>query len=463
MTVPLLYAPIEKDSMFMVDGGLRSNIPVDIARSLGCDIVIVVNSTSSMRKPEQMKAPWEIADQIMTIMMQESNQRQLELADIIITPLTGERIVSDFSGLDTLISSGEHAAEGCIPKIIEMINECSNVQQSLADSNFKSVSFELSGDTIDERLMQEIFQKFERDTLSQQDVEECLNQIYNSGKYDNVYAEVTPYEDETKIIINVLNPDTIKEFRFSGNELVGDSIIEQSMTCCIGQDAHSSVVQNCLEDIQRIYRKMGYSLARIESVNVEKKTGILSFKINEGKIAGIRFDGNVITKDYIIRREFPLDLGEVFNIDKASQGVVNIKSTGLFEYIFLNVRYENDQPVVILRVKERSSELIRLGFHADEEHGIVSTIDIRDANFRGAWEDLGLVMRYGYRDRFARAEYTVNRIFHTYFTFNIKGYYRSRDVFTYSYAPSASSERWERTEYGKYREIRYGSNIVFGS
>ena len=60
-------------------------------------------------------------------------------------------------------------------------------------------------------------------------------------------------------------------------------------------------------------------------------------------------------------------------MDQASQGIVNIKSTGIFDYVLLDVRYESEKPVLILKVKEKSSELLRLGLHADDEHGVVGT------------------------------------------------------------------------------------------
>ena len=54
-TVPLLFSPIEKDGMRLVDGGLVSNVPVDVARAAGCDIIIVVNSTSGLRTADEMQ------------------------------------------------------------------------------------------------------------------------------------------------------------------------------------------------------------------------------------------------------------------------------------------------------------------------------------------------------------------------------------------------------------------------
>ena len=46
IAVPFLFTPLEKDGMLLVDGGLVNNLPVDVARSLGADIVIAVDATS---------------------------------------------------------------------------------------------------------------------------------------------------------------------------------------------------------------------------------------------------------------------------------------------------------------------------------------------------------------------------------------------------------------------------------
>ena len=107
ITVPFLYAPLERDSMELVDGGLLSNVPVDVARAMGCDIVIAVNSTSVLNREAQLGAPWEVADQIMTIMMQAANQAQLKNADVVITPDLGYHSVANFNDVDTLEVAGE--------------------------------------------------------------------------------------------------------------------------------------------------------------------------------------------------------------------------------------------------------------------------------------------------------------------------------------------------------------------
>ena len=143
-TVPLLFNPVEKDSLRLVDGGLVSNIPVDIALEEGYDLVIAVNTTSGMRVEEELNAPWQTADQIMGIMMQFGNREQVALADIVLTPDLGRHLSSDFSGLDSLIAEGEAAAEQIIGAFFALTDSMEMAQEK-PDSMFSPVTVERSG------------------------------------------------------------------------------------------------------------------------------------------------------------------------------------------------------------------------------------------------------------------------------------------------------------------------------
>jgi len=322
------------------------------------------------------------------------------------------------------------------------------------------LSFE--GDSIPRAIHQELTDEAGRDSLTTARLRQYLGRIAAEGSYRNVYADVQTASPVSATVHAERYP-SLRGFAVSGNaHIATDLILSQLLPLERGPFAFDSVEQS-LEKVLALYRSRGFSLARIESVRYDPSASILGFSVNEGIIAQIRYEGNDRTKDYVIRREFPLDVGDVFTIAEATQGIVNIRSTGLFDYVLLDVRYEENQPVVILKVKEKSSELLRFGVRADNEHNIVGTLSIRDANFRGAWEDLGLTGRYGYRDRLVLGDYTVNRIFNSYLTLGLRAYLKSRDILTYGDNPSLPPGKWERVEVGKYREAKYGWSVAFGS
>ncbi len=463
ITVPLLYTPLERDSMALVDGGLISNIPVDVADSAGCDIIIAVNSTSGLRRADQMTAPWEVADQIMTIIMQQPNEKQLQLADVVIIPKIGERLVDDFTGLDSLIASGEHATEQYINSLLDALKLKEDFKNTTLDSVLMNVRIEVQGKFINEDVKRKLLSDVHDGKLELHQVENRLHELEESGEYADVSAEIRENETGTGVIYYLQSQPMIQKVEFSGNSVISSDEIRTVAEELESRVLNYETIHRTLEKVISLYRRENFSLARITDVQVNPNEAYIHFTINEGIVQDVLCEGNVRAEDYIIRREFPWEYGDVFSIQKANAGLINIASTGLYEYILLDVRYRDEQPRIILKVKERSAELLRFGLHADNEHGIVGTLDLRDANFRGAGEDLSLLLRYGFRDRIARAEYRANRVFNTYLTFNFKGYITSRDVFTYKNEQSGSVVSWERSENGKYRETKIGGSFTFGS
>ena len=60
-SVSFLLPPVESDSLLLVDGGLTANIPVNIAIQLGSEFIVAGNTTSGLRKKNELNYPWEIA------------------------------------------------------------------------------------------------------------------------------------------------------------------------------------------------------------------------------------------------------------------------------------------------------------------------------------------------------------------------------------------------------------------
>ena len=51
MSIPAVLSPIEIDGRLLVDGGIAMNLPVDVAREMGADVVIAVDISSALMAP----------------------------------------------------------------------------------------------------------------------------------------------------------------------------------------------------------------------------------------------------------------------------------------------------------------------------------------------------------------------------------------------------------------------------
>ncbi|MCS7280569.1 MAG: patatin-like phospholipase family protein [Desulfobacterota bacterium] len=118
--IPGIFAPVNFAGRTLVDGGLTNNIPCDIAKRKGADIVIAVNLLSSVKNHE-IDSIVDIIGQSISIMMFEQAKEKLRYADVIIEPDVRNVSLFDFSKKKELMEEGIKAAKSQIPKIKELI------------------------------------------------------------------------------------------------------------------------------------------------------------------------------------------------------------------------------------------------------------------------------------------------------------------------------------------------------
>jgi len=287
--------------------------------------------------------------------------------------------------------------------------------------------------------------------------------LYASGRFSDVYAEVNNEAGEVRVRFNATPHPDLTQVVLTGCRLIPEESVVAEFIPLMHAPFNPPATNEALERVLRLYRTRGYSLARIDSVAFDATAGTLKVLLNEGIISKIDVQGGVRTQDYYLLREFPLDEGDVFEIKKANEGLVNINSTKLYEYVYLEVSYPDNQPLLTIRLKERPSQLVRLGVRADNERNLQGSIDIRDENFHGTGAQLGFTFVGGGRNRDLALEYRALRMFESYLTFSVGTFYNIFDTHVYGDAPTGDRFRWERQRIGEYRDIRYGGKLMFGS
>ena len=119
--IPLVFQPVEIDGRLLVDGGLVNNLPVEVVRGMGVDVVIAVDSSAKLEKKERLVSLVEIMSQSISLQMRKESERQAGLADLVITPDTSEYSFTDFPSMRGIIQKGEEAARAALPRIRELM------------------------------------------------------------------------------------------------------------------------------------------------------------------------------------------------------------------------------------------------------------------------------------------------------------------------------------------------------
>jgi NTE family protein len=115
MSVPGLFDPVRRDGALLVDGGLVRNLPVDVAREMGADVVIAVDVGTKLASKEEMTSALAIIYQmsgLLTVSNTETQIKSLSENDVLISPELGALVSSsDFNKLDEAIPLGYAATE----------------------------------------------------------------------------------------------------------------------------------------------------------------------------------------------------------------------------------------------------------------------------------------------------------------------------------------------------------------
>jgi NTE family protein len=112
MAVPGAVTPVEIEGRLLVDGGLKRNLPVDVARALGADVVIAINIGTSLLKRNELTSLLRVTDQVLRILTDDNVARslqELQPGDLLITPDLGTITSGDFRRVGEAATAGEKA------------------------------------------------------------------------------------------------------------------------------------------------------------------------------------------------------------------------------------------------------------------------------------------------------------------------------------------------------------------
>ena len=119
--VPVVFKPVELDGMVLVDGGLLNNMPADVCRRMGAEVVIGVDlnchrgsGTKSRKLKDTALATWSI---VTKSSMYKGNHN----SDLVIEPELLEYKNTSLKHIDEMVEEGYRAAKEKMAEIKELL------------------------------------------------------------------------------------------------------------------------------------------------------------------------------------------------------------------------------------------------------------------------------------------------------------------------------------------------------
>jgi NTE family protein len=120
MAVPAGFPPVEREGLLLVDGMISDNVPVDVAREMGVDVVIVVNVGSPPMHQDQINNAINVFSQMQLLLGNDAVVRQLASLkgkDVLISPDIEGLSTTSFDKVDVGITRGQLAAQAVRDKL----------------------------------------------------------------------------------------------------------------------------------------------------------------------------------------------------------------------------------------------------------------------------------------------------------------------------------------------------------
>jgi NTE family protein len=120
MSAPGVFAPVELNGRLLVDGGLAENLPINVARAMHADILIVSDVSFPLQPRAALDSALSISNQMLAILVRKDSDRQratLGPQDILIEPNLGSATATDFTAPSYVIARGEHAAQESVARL----------------------------------------------------------------------------------------------------------------------------------------------------------------------------------------------------------------------------------------------------------------------------------------------------------------------------------------------------------
>lgn len=235
MSVPAAFAPMEYKGTLLVDGGLMDNLPVELAREMGADIVIAVNVGTPLSKKEEITSFLAVSAQMVNLLTEQSVRRSLEQLtdrDILITPDLSNFTSADLKKSADIIDAGVTAAKAVKdrlkklssdPKVYAAWNEAHLAGMPRKPSEEQKIR--LAGVRVEGLKTVNPEAVLARSGLPQEgevtpeEVADAARQIWASGDFTQVPYSFEPGPDGTSVL--VLRPKELQpgytSLRFGGS------------------------------------------------------------------------------------------------------------------------------------------------------------------------------------------------------------------------------------------------------
>ena len=218
MSIPGVFRPYTVDGKILVDGGMVDNLPVDLAKEMGADIVIAVESRGYIdTRPEALNNVVAITNRTMNLFIEQNMEPNRKQADIIIKPDLSKYGTMSYSEARQIIEQGEKGARAMMPQIQELASRIAQARNLVkpeeqpnraalhAPAKVDAIEVQ-GGNMVEQAFVRGEFASFLNTSPSRDALAQAIDRIYVTGRFDLVKVDLEPDENGKVTLVASLKP-----------------------------------------------------------------------------------------------------------------------------------------------------------------------------------------------------------------------------------------------------------------
>jgi len=238
-----------------------------------------------------------------------------------------------------------------------------------------------------------------------------LRQFYLTNGYADfrvvsAVAELTPDKRDFIITYVVEEGDRYKFGDVLAESDIRDfkpEVVKSLLPMKKGDFYNAKLVEDTVESVTKTAGLLGYAFAQVDPQferDKEAKVMNITFRVADAPrvyVERIDVNGNTLTQDKVLRREFRVAEGDAFNSFSVKRSEDRIKSLGFFQEKFEITQTQGSAPdriVLQANVEEKSTGELQLSAGYSSLERFIINASIKQRNFRGKGQELRASVNY---------------------------------------------------------------------
>ena len=210
MSIPALFPPVARDGRLLVDGGVSNNLPIDVARQMGADIVIVSSIPPAEKQVEELGSFGASLGQTMSIFIHARTRdliSTLNDTDILLVPDVGAVGMLDFADAPNTLVKGRESvlAQQDRLKALAAGRAVLPARPSVGDLRKTPISYDRIVVEYDGNLDTEVIRRRlslpESGAATGLEIEQAISRVYGLDLFENVVYQQVHRGGESLLIV----------------------------------------------------------------------------------------------------------------------------------------------------------------------------------------------------------------------------------------------------------------------